>query len=119
MRWAIAALLLLHGMAHFVGVAGSWDLLPREQRAHRTTILRGRLDLGARGMQIWGFAALALVVVAVGGFLAQPWWVTAAAVAAGTSLLLTLAELPDARLGVLINVGVLALLLMGRHFLWL
>lgn len=122
MKWLIGVLMLLHGFAHFVGVAGSWGLLPREQRAQRTTIMSGRVDLGPRGMQAWGVlwavAAVAFVVVAVGLATGQPWWFTAALGAAIASLLLTLAEVPDARIGTLINVAIISALVMGRHFNW-
>jgi hypothetical protein len=121
-RWLIGVLALLHGFAHLVGAAGSWDLLPHEQRAYRTTILGGRIDLGPRGMQIWGLlwglTSLAFVAVAIAGFLSTPWWVTAASAVAGISLILTLTELPDARVGTLVNVALLGLLLMGQHFAW-
>ena len=113
MRFALAALMILHGMAHLAGFAGAWHLgaaLP-----YKTTILGGRVDLGDSGIRVagllWLVTALAFVVAGAGAALNYDWWMKAALYVAAASLLLTLLELPQARLGLFVNLAILAVLI--------
>ena len=117
MRLALAALMILHGIAHLVGFAGSWHLgadLP-----YKTTVLAGRIDLGDAGIRVagllWLVAAIAFVVAGAGAALNYDWWVKATLYVTFASLVLTLVELPDARIGLVVNVAILALLFVRER----
>ena len=111
MRFALAALLIAHGVAHVVGFVVPWKLLSHAEVPYRTTILGGVIDVGDTGVRalgvVWLVAALAFVLVAVA--CSQD-----AACAHGCSPLLALSLAlcvigwPDARIGLVVNVVLLA-----------
>lgn len=110
MRIALAVFLALHGFAHFVGFAGSFGLA--ESIPYRTTVLGGTVDLGDTGIRafgvLWLLAAGAFLVASAAAMTSQEWWLKALLVAATGSLVLSLMTLPEARIGVLLNVLILA-----------
>lgn len=123
MRSVLAIFMALHGVAHLVGFAVPWGLVQDEEVPFRTTILDGRVDLGADGIRIVGLLWLALAVAFIAASFAT-WtgrevWLPLAAAAAGTSLLLSLIAWPDARLGVLVNVILLLAIAAGSRLGWL
>jgi hypothetical protein len=115
MRIALAILMAIHGIAHTAGFAESWRLAPASGVPYRTTVFGGRLDLGDAGIRtvgvLWLAVAIAFLGTAVATVLNAPWWQSAAAVSATASISLTFLELPQARIGTLINVIILASLL--------
>ena len=117
MRIVLAILMVVHGLAHLVGFAGAWRLAP-DGIPYKTTILAGSVDLGDSGIRavglLWLGLAAAFIVVAVGAFGAFQWWPQAALAVAIVSLLLSATEWPEARLGVVLNVAIVAALLTGR-----
>jgi hypothetical protein len=121
MRYVLAGFLLAHGFAHLVGLAGSWRLgtgVP-----HKTTLLGGRLDLGEGGIRafgvVWLFGAVAFATAAAALILVQPLWTTLVLAAAAFSLVISVLALPDARVGVGINVVLLAFAWLASRFHWL
>jgi hypothetical protein len=110
MRIALAVFLALHGFAHFVGFAGSFGLA--ESIPYRTTVLGGTVDLGDTGIRafgvLWLLAAGAFLVASAAAMTNQEWWLKALLVAAAGSLVLSLMTLPEARIGVLLDVLILA-----------
>lgn len=123
MRLALAILMALHGIAHMVGFAGSWQLAASSDLPYKTTVLNGRLDLGDKGIRalgvLWVVAALAFVFVAAGAVLDAGWWAKAAVVTAVGSLALTLLELPAARIGLVLNLFLITVLLLIQQFHWI
>ena len=119
MRFALGLLMLLHGVAHVPGFVGSWRLATLEGVPYRTTVLGGRLDIGDAGMRVLGAAWLLLALgFGLAGALAlanRPWWPAAATTAALASLLLCLMQLPEARIGAVVDVLLLAALVFGRY----
>jgi hypothetical protein len=118
MRYLVAAFLLAHGFAHLVGLAGAWQFGPAVP--HKTTLLGGRIDLGEPGIRafgvVWLVGALAFAAAAGALILVQPHWTTVAAAAAAFSLVISVLALPDARIGVWVNLALLGLLyLVGRY----
>ena len=113
MRIVLALIMTLHGIAHLAGFAESFHLTAATDLPYKTTILGGRLDLGG-GIRVMGILWLALaavfVVVAAGAALNATWWVYAAGVTAMISLVMSLLEMPQARIGVLVNLAILAVL---------
>ena len=123
MRIALLVLMGLHGIAHLVGFAESWQLSTTESTPYKTTVLSGRVDLGAAGIRaagvLWLLAALAFVLVAVGAAMNAPWWFSMAIATAVASLVLCLVWWPEARIGVPINVALIVTLVLGRRLGWL
>ena len=111
MRLALAALMILHGIAHLVGFAGSWHV---GELPYKTTVLGGRVDLGDAGIRatgvLWLAAAVAFVIVGMGTALNYSWWARATMYVALASLALTIIEFPAAKLGLVVNLGILAVL---------
>ena len=60
MRYAIAAILLAHGIAHLPGFAVSWRLLSSPEIPYTTRILGGRWEVGAIGIRVVGIGWLTL-----------------------------------------------------------
>ena len=115
MRLALAMLMAIHGIAHTAGFAESWRLAPASGVPYKTTVFGGRVDLGDTGIRtvgvVWLAVAIAFLGTAVGTLLDASWWRPTAAVVASMSIALTFLELPQARLGTLINVIILTSLL--------
>ena len=120
MRLTLAILMALHGIAHMVGFAGSWQLAASSDLPYKTTVLNGHLDLGHTGIRVlgvlWVAAALAFVLVAAGAVLETGWWVHAAIAVATGSLALTMLELPAARIGFALNLILIAIVLLMQRF---
>jgi hypothetical protein len=120
MRFLIAAFLLAHGVAHLVGFAGTWRLSPTIP--YHTTLLAGRVDVGDAGIRttgvLWLMLACAFSLAAAGTMLDAPWWRMLVLVAAMASLTLSIAALPEAKVGVAINVAILTVLITGARMGW-
>ena len=117
MRIALAVLMTLHGIAHLVGFAGAWQLSAAANVRYKTTVLGGHFDLGDAGIRaiglLWVLAAIAFVAVSAGAMLHAEWWLEAAVLVVIGSLALTILELPEARIGAVVNVALLAMLLVA------
>jgi hypothetical protein len=113
-RTALAILLALHGAAHSVE---AWRNNP-SGTPYDTTILAGRVDLGKGGIRLvdalWLVAGLSFVAAAVTAVLSASWWPSFALIVAIGSLTLCVFQLPDTRMGVVINVILIAILIAGR-----
>ena len=122
MRIVIAVAMLLHGAAHLVGFAESWQLSMTERVPYKTTVLDGRLDLGTTGVRaaglLWLLAAVAFGLVSAGAVMDTAWWASMAATTAIASLVLSLVWWPESRVGVAVNVLLIAALAMGRRAGW-
>jgi hypothetical protein len=122
MRTAIAMLMALHGIAHLPGFLNSWELVTMEEIPYHTTVLSGRVDLGDAGIRalgvLWLALAAAFVASAAGALAHGAWWLPWAMGAALVSLLLSAAEWPEARIGVAVNAGLIAALLVGAKLGW-
>lgn len=115
MRIALAFLLFAHGLAHIVGFLGAWA-------PTRTTIIGNRIDLGAGWIKLvglmWLAGAIAFAVVGFATLMNAAWWPTAAVSFGAASLVLCMLQLPETKFGVALNVGLLALMIAGRHAGW-
>lgn len=114
MRIALAVVLAIHGIAHLVGFIGSWHLDASGGIPYRTTLLAGHVDVGDTGIRavgiLWLMMAIAFVVAAIGTAMGVDWWVKAVAVIATASLALTILQLPEARIGLVVNLAILGAL---------
>jgi len=115
MRTALAVLMALHGTAHLAGFVTAWRLVPSQAASYKTTVLAGRVDLGASGIHVFGvlwlLAAAAFWLASIGAFTNRPWWVSMALGTAIVSLALSLIALPESRIGVPINLLIVVALL--------
>jgi hypothetical protein len=107
MRFALAALLAAHGVAHVVGFLGAWA-------PTRTTIFGDRIDLGPSWIKLVGFGwllgALAFGAAAIAAVAGAAWWPSFALTVAIASLVLCILQLPETKFGLVLNVGIIALL---------
>jgi hypothetical protein len=124
MRFALASLLAAHGVAHVVGFVSSWKLATLTELPYRTTIFSGRVDVGDAGIRVvgalWLLVAIAFLTAGVAVAAATDWagrFMLATVIA---SLLLCVKGLPDARIGVAVNVALLLLVVITRapQLLW-
>jgi len=122
MRVALAGFLFVHGIAHLVGFVVPWRILQAEEMPYGTTLLGGRLEVGDLGIRLVGLAwlGLTLAFLVCAGFvwLQRPGWPDTVIVLAGTSLVMSVLGSPAARLGIPINIVLLALLFGGRALNW-
>jgi hypothetical protein len=119
MHITIALLFAMHGFAHLVGFVVPWRISRMEEMPYKTTLLNGKIDLGATGIRIIGICWLILALTffsAAGAILFhQPWWNATVFYASTVSLILCLLSWPDARIGAFINLIVLVLSMMTRN----
>ncbi|MBL8610481.1 MAG: hypothetical protein JNL38_24300 [Myxococcales bacterium] len=104
MRWAIVAVLLVHGLIHFLGVAKAYRLA--ELPALKLPISRG---IGA----LWLAAGVFVLATAV-ALVARPsaaWMIAAAAVVASQAVIVS--SWSDARVGTLANVVLVGVAVVG------
>ena len=123
MRFAIGILMILHGVAHLPGFAGSWRLATFPNLPYHTRLLDGRFEVGDGGMRLigslWLLVALAFMCAALGALTNTPWWAGTAFVATLVSFTLCALEWPATQVGVPVNVTLAVALLAGRHFGWM
>jgi hypothetical protein len=90
---------------------------------YKTTVLGGTIDLGDRGIRIigilWLIVTIAFVASAIGLLTQATWWSGMAFSSIAASLLLTVAEWPLTKIGVAVNITLLAILLAGVSLGWL
>jgi hypothetical protein len=114
-RVPLGLLMALHGVVHVLGFVVPWQLAHPEGFPYKTTLLSGRLDVGPVGIRVvgavWLVIAAAFVAGAIGLWARQPWWWGVAMTAVAVSLILTVLSWPEARMGVALNVVLLAILL--------
>ena len=118
----IAFLYVVHGFAHLVGFIVSWRLAKMEEMPYRTTLLNGTVDVGHAGIRIvgilWLLTALAFLGIATGMLTHWDGWLNASIIIAGFSTLLCILGWPDARIGLFLNLVILAFTLLAKYFSW-
>ena len=119
MRLALAVVMLLHGFAHIVGVIGAWDLAP-SRVPHRTTLLGGAISAPPSVTQLmgvlWLVLALGFAATSAGAMANAGWWTKTALLFSALSLVLSVLSLPDARVGIPVNIAIIAAVAAGRVF---
>ena len=99
-----------------------WRILKAAEMPNATTLLNGRVDVGPAGIRavgiLWLFLAAAFLAVGAGALTDRESWPTMAAAVAGSSLVLSLLELPAARIGIAVNLVILAALLAVVRLGW-
>jgi hypothetical protein len=109
-KYVAAIVLVVHGFAHLVGLVGAYGW--SKDVPHRTTVLAGRVDLGEFGIRavggLWAVVAIAFATAGLGILLRATWtpgslWCTTLA-----SLALCAISLPEAKIGLVIDILILA-----------
>ena len=122
MRYLLALLVMLHGAVHVIGFLVPWRFMAAQTPYH-TTILGGRVDVGPAGIRafgvLWLLAIVPLLAAGAGLLLRQPWWPALLWWGALGSAVLCLAALPEARLGLVINLALLAWLVVAQQQGWI
>jgi hypothetical protein len=108
-----ALLLLAHGVAHLVGFFSAFRLSPAGKMSHVTTVFDGRIEVGERGIRaiglLWLVVAAAFAAVAMLLVLRVAWWPELSLVVALASLALCITGWPRAKIGVFVDLVVIAL----------
>ncbi len=116
-RGLLALVLVLHGLVHVLGFVVPWRLATVATMPYTTTLLAGRLDVGATGIRVvgvlWLLAAVGLVIAGTGVMTAQGWWLPLTLVVVLGSVILTILGSPASYFGVIVNVVLLAYLILG------
>lgn len=122
LRMALAILLILHGTAHLVGFVVPWELMKTPAMPYRTTILNGAVDVGEGGVRLLGLGwlALAMAMAGLGLVLLSVGWFSFPTMLAivGVSLVFCVLEWPEARIGVAVNLAIVALICAAGYFSW-
>jgi hypothetical protein len=112
-RYVIAAFFAAHGFAHLVGFEGTWGVGAFEGKAKAPALL-SEISTDSATLKLFGIlwliGLLAFAVAAAGVVFKTRWAPTATAGAALFSLVISLVSWPDAWIGVVINVAILAVL---------
>ena len=110
-RLLLAVVVALHGLVHLMGTAAYLRLAQVQALPYKTTVLGGRLDLGAGGTAafgvLWALCALGFLAAAMALVAQWPWWSHALVSAALLSLGLTILDVGVAYAGVAVNVAIL------------
>lgn len=120
MKTVFALFLIAHGLVHLLWFVVPWQITEVDGLPYSTTILGGRLDLGAGGIRFYGLLWIVptaiFVLAGIGLLFSAPWWWTLTLVAAAISFLLCILGLPVAKWGALIDVLIAAVLLLGNQY---
>jgi hypothetical protein len=123
MHVAFGVILAVHGIAHLVGFVVPWRLARLDEIPYATTLLAGRVDVGDAGIRavglLWLLTAIGyLVAGAAVAWLVPGWWTLAFGVTVASTLMCT-AGLPQAKLGLGVDLLLLALLLADLVTGWI
>jgi hypothetical protein len=112
--YLFVAVLAAHGLIHLLGPTVYLRISDLQGLPYKTTLLNGHLDVGVRGIAIfgglWVLPAVGFVVSALALALGWDLWLPLAFAATCVSLALTALDWSVAYAGVVVNVVILALL---------
>ena len=116
LHWGAGVILALHGLIHLLGFASYLRLTTVPTLPYTTTVLGGRLDLGAAGMGLfglaWGVAALGFVLVAAAYLFGWAWRRPALMAVTLLSMVITVLDYGPAWAGIIVNLAILAVLMI-------
>jgi hypothetical protein len=111
MRFGFSAFMLVHGIAHLVGFLGAWA-------PTRTTVIGDRVDLGTSWIKLvgigWLVMAIGFAVTAFAAAIGAGGWPSWALGITLASLALCVLQLPETKIGLVLNVVLLGGLLALR-----
>jgi hypothetical protein len=114
---AFASLLILHGLIHLMGTTVYMKLGRLEGLPYKTTLLRGRWELGESGMRffgaLWVLPAVGFVLGGAALLAGHAMWVPLVVVTTLVSLVLTVLDFSAAYAGAVLNAVILAIVWLG------
>jgi hypothetical protein len=112
-----AIVLIVHGLIHLMGTASYLKLTEIGELPYKTTLLNGSWDLGTKGIALfgvlWAVATVGFVAAGVAMIAGWSWWQPLLLGVTLFSLVLTALDYKVAYAGVIINVVILAVVLLG------
>ena len=123
MRYALATLMVLHGLGHLPGFLIPWGLVESPEMAARTVLIESAFGaesvvLKALGL-VWLLLGAAFAVAAYGLARSAPWWRPLTLNVGATSLIFCIFYLPDTSVGLLVNALLLAYLVLAEQTSWM
>lgn len=110
----------VHGLIHLIGFVVPWRLATLEGFPYTTTAFWDSVDLGATGVRlvglVWLATAAAFVAGAIGLWRGARWGRAITAGAAIVSIPICLLSSPAATVGLIVDVGILAVLVLERRW---
>ena len=123
MKIILAVFILVHGFAHLVGFVVPWQISKIDEMPYKTTILGGVMDVGDIGIRIFGIFWLLFVLAfftASGLLLLKvSFWDIYTIIISILSLLLCIIGWPDSKIGVFVNIFIIAFIVMAGKTGWL
>ncbi len=112
-----AIVLILHGLVHLLGFVAYWPLAELTELPYKTTLLNGRLPIGASGMRVysvlWLVTAVAFAAAAIGLLAKQSWWLPLLGTAVILSLVITALDWNQAWRGAILSLVILIPVLLA------
>jgi hypothetical protein len=110
----VAVVLAIHGLIHLMGATVYLRLGDVQGLAYKTTVLGGRVDLGAGGIRVFGalwiLPAIGFVAAALGLLQGWNWWSVALLAATLISTMLTVLDWNVAFMGAIVDFAILGVL---------
>jgi hypothetical protein len=114
---SLAVIAILHGLIHLMGFVAYWPLAKIPDLPYKTSLLDGRLEIGATGMRLfsllWLLAALGWVVAGTLLAIGRPAWTPVMFGATLLSLVICFLDWGVAFRGALIDLGFLVILFVA------
>lgn len=110
----LAAAVAIHGLIHMLGFAAYWPLAKIAELPYKTSLLGGRLELGAGGMRLysllWLLPALGFLVAGIALAARWPFWAPLMLASVLLSIVLCILDWGAAFRGAWIDVAILLIL---------
>ena len=115
----VALLLGIHGLIHLLGATVYLKLGEVQGLAYKTTLLGGRVDLGAGGIRVFGalwiLPAIGFVAASLGLIEGWSWWSMPLLAATLVSTMLTVLDWNVAFMGAIVDFTILGALWLVEH----
>ena len=119
----LSIVILLHGLAHLPGFLVSWRLMHPADLPYTTMILGNSINVGDAGIRfvgvLWLIVGLGCVAAGIAGIRGMPGWHLLALSAVTLSSFLCIVGWPAARIGLAVDLTLLAIVAGGMWFGWL
>jgi hypothetical protein len=116
-RSIVYVFIILHGLAHLMATSVYWQLTESPDLVYDTAVLGGRVDLGENGIWLYGLlwliAGLGTALAGIALFTRAAWAKPLLLAVTVFSLALCVLVIEAAKVGILINLAILAALLPG------
>lgn len=102
MQIILAIWLTLHGLCHLMVFFVTWEFAHMEEMPYKTTVFNGSINLGKKGIRVYGLIWLMMVLaflgLAIAVVLQLDWWPPLSYILGSASLVLSIISWPDAKI---------------------